>query len=198
MTFCPCILALAVILWSLMTSIFITTAPPTVKSSNSRLLQVHDLTQIVDFPAHTGGHILNWIVVCSDVTCLSFMNVKEIDVLGDHKATISTTAVKWPSAAKQLLASYNMRAIDSLSFLSDIKALVEGAKWCAELELVNICSNGLHQILDCHTPLMTRCIRVCPLAPWLNNAVRAAEWKQREVECCWRATWLTAHRHRHH
>lgn len=49
--------------------------------------------------------------------------------------------------------SHNMRAVDSISFLSDVEALVEGAKQCLESELVVIYSNDICQILDCHAPL---------------------------------------------
>ena len=56
----PCILALAMILWSLVTSISIMTIPPTVWSRLKAVLQDHDFKQIADVPTHRrGGHILD-------------------------------------------------------------------------------------------------------------------------------------------
>ena len=138
------------------------------------MLQDHDLVQIVDVPTYKGGHILDWVVMRSNVSCLSLTNVKEIDVLGDHKAIFSTISIKQPSEAKQLVMSRNMRAIDSISFLSDVEALVEGAKQCLESELVDINSNDICQILDCHASLTTRRVRDHLLASWLNDTVRTA------------------------
>ena len=104
---------------------------------------------------------------------------KETDVLGDRKAIFSTISIKQPSEAKQLVMSCNMRAIDSISFLSDAEALVEGAKQCLESELVDINSNDICQILDCHASLTTRHVRDHPSASWLNDTVRTAWQKQR-------------------
>ena len=40
------------------------------------MLQDHVLVQIVDVPTHQGGHILDWVVMHSNVSCLSLTNVK--------------------------------------------------------------------------------------------------------------------------
>ena len=40
------------------------------------MLQDHDLVHIVDVPTYKGGHILDWVVMRSNVSCLSLTNVQ--------------------------------------------------------------------------------------------------------------------------
>ena len=93
-----------------------------------------------------------------------------------------TISVKRPSAATRFVMSRNVRAIESLSFLHDVKALVEGPERWAESELVDVYNDGLCQTLVRHAPLSTRRIRDGSWAFLLNDAVRAARRKRRETE----------------
>ena len=55
------------------------------------LLSDHSLTQLVNVPTHKCGHILDWVVVHTESTCLSFEGVRDCPSLSDHKAVFCTT-----------------------------------------------------------------------------------------------------------
>ena len=59
--------------------------------------------------------------------------------------------------------------------------------------LVQSYNDGLQQVLNQHAPLVTRCIRDRPSAPWLTSEVRDARRKRRRAERLWRTTKLTIH-----
>ena len=49
------------------------------------LLNDHDLVQLVDMPTHKRGHVLDWVIVRRDASCLSLETVEDI-ALSDHSA----------------------------------------------------------------------------------------------------------------
>ena len=49
------------------------------------LLNDHDLVQLVDIPTHKRGHVLDWVIVRHDASCLSLETVEDI-ALSDHSA----------------------------------------------------------------------------------------------------------------
>ena len=42
------------------------------------LLNDHDLVQLVDMPTHKRGHVLDWVIVRRDASCLSLETVEDI------------------------------------------------------------------------------------------------------------------------
>ena len=45
------------------------------------LLNDHDLVQFVDMPTHKRGHVLDWVIVRHDASCLSLETVEDIALL---------------------------------------------------------------------------------------------------------------------
>ena len=91
------------------------------------LLSDHSLTQLVNIPTHKCGHILHWVVVHTESTCLSFEGVRDCPDLSDHKAVVCTLAVAKPSPRTHLVTSRNIKAICPSDFQCDVRALVEAA-----------------------------------------------------------------------
>ena len=54
-------------------------------------------------------------------------------------------------------------------------------------------SAGLRAVMDCHAPLVTRCVCHQRSAPWLTDEIREAH-RRRQAERRWRSTRLTVHR----
>ena len=51
-------------------------------------LSDHGLTQLVDVPTHRCGHILDWAVVRSDVSCLVLEKVDDMPGLSYHRSYV--------------------------------------------------------------------------------------------------------------
>ena len=79
-----------------------------------------------------------------------------------------------------------------------MRAWVEASsQQCSDLDLaslVDVYNDGLRQVLDCHTPSITRCVRDCPSTPWMTEEIREARRRRRLAERRCRATHLTVHR----
>ena len=75
------------------------------------LLGDHSLTQLVNVPIHKCGHILDWVVVHTESSCLSFEGVRDCPDLSDQKAVVCTLAVAKPSPRRRLVTSRNIKAI---------------------------------------------------------------------------------------
>ena len=142
------------------------------------LLNNHELVQLVDMLTHKRGHVLDWVIVRRDASCLSLETVEDI-ALSDHSAIYCSVNVRRPTARKRLVTSRNLRAMNSTDFQADIKSFVETAgDQCADLGLLNVYNTGLRQVLDHHAPLTTRCINNCPSAPWMTDGIKAAKLEQ--------------------
>ncbi|WP_374211094.1 endonuclease/exonuclease/phosphatase family protein, partial [Thiolapillus sp.] len=162
------------------------------------LLSDHSLTQLVNVPTHKCGHILDWVVVHTESTCLSFEGVRDCPDLSDHKAVVCTLAVAKPSPRRRLVTSRNIKAICPSDFQCDVRALVEAAsQQCSDsdlVHLVDVYNDGLRRLLDRHAPSVTRRVRDRPSAPWMTEEIREARRRRRQAERRWRETRLTVHR----
>ena len=136
------------------------------------LLNDHDLVQLVDMPTHKRGHVLDWVVVRRDASCLSLETVENI-ALSDHSAIYCSVNVQWPTAR-------NLRAMNSTDFQADIKSFTETAgDQCADPGLLDVYDTGLYQVLDCNTPLTTRRVSDRPSAPWMTDGIKATKCELR-------------------
>ena len=129
------------------------------------LLNDHDLVQLVDMPTHKRGHVLDWVIVRRDASCLSLETLEDI-ALSDHSAIYCSVNVRRPTARKRLVTSRNLRAMNSTDFQADIKSFAETAgDQCADPGLLDVYDTGLRQVLDRHAPLTTRRVSDRPSAP---------------------------------
>ncbi len=98
-----------------------------------------------------------------------------------------------PSPVKRVTyRSYKSFSLDS--FLSDLTSLPLITNPSDSLELlVEQYNVGLRELLDLHTPLRSKTVRIRPSAPWINEEVRQARKALRRAERVWRATGLTVH-----
>ena len=157
-------------------------------------LNDHDLVQLVDMPTHKRGHVLDWVIVRRDASCLSLETVEDI-ALSDHSAIYYSVNVRRPTARKRLVTSRNLRAMNSTDFQADIKSFAETADdQCADPGLLDVYDTGLRQVLDRHAPLTTRRVSDRPSAPWMTDGIKAAKRELRRAKRQWRDTRLTVHR----
>ena len=158
------------------------------------LLNDHDLVQLVDMPTHKRGHVLDWVIVRRDASCLSLETVEDI-ALSDHSAIYCSVNVRRPTARKRLVTSRSLRAMNSTDFQADIKSFAETAgDQCADPEFLDVYDTGLRQVLDRHAPLTTRRVSDRPSAPWMTDGIKAAKRGLRRAERQWRDTRLALHR----
>ena len=139
------------------------------------LLNDHNLVQLVDMPTHKRGHVLDWVIVRRDASCLSLETVEDI-ALSDHSAIYCSENVGRPTAWKLLITSRSLRAMNPADFQADVKSFAETAgDHCPDPGLLDVYDTGLRQVLDRHAPLTTRRVSDRPSAPWMTDDIKAAK-----------------------
>ena len=148
----------------------------------------------MDKPTHIKNHILDWVVVRGDKSLITYNDVQKYPVLSDHFAVVGHVAISRPTPGKRFVTSRNLRALDLDHLRTDVAALTTSERLSnLDVEsLVQSYNDGLQQVLNQHAPLVTRCIRDRPSAPWLISEV--ARRKRRRAERLWRTTKLTIHK----
>ena len=103
---------------------------------------------------HRRGHILDWVVVCSENGLVCIERVQDYTGLSDHYVIVCRLAVTKHPPPTWLVTSINIRAVCSSDFQADVKALVDSAgKQRPDLDLeglVDVYNDGLRQVLDRH------------------------------------------------
>ena len=113
--------------------------------------------------------------------------------LSDHFAVVGHVAISRPTPGRRYVTSRNLRAVNLLR--TDVAALTTCKLSNLDVGgLVTSYNDGLQQVLNQHAPLVTRCVRDRPSAPWLSFEVRDARRKRRRAERLWRTTKLSIHK----
>ena len=156
------------------------------------LLHCHGLTQHVRQPTHQDRHILD-LVIDRDNACVC--DIAVADLISDHHAVHCQLAMRKPPLMVKDMTYRKTRAIDPLSFASDImnSDLLKKAERSLD-ELVYQYRHVLSELLDKHAPSKTKTLTARPEAPWMEEAIFAARKERRRLERRWRLSRLTIDR----
>eukprot|EP00745_Piridium_sociabile_P027300 TRINITY_DN439_c0_g1_i27.p1 TRINITY_DN439_c0_g1~~TRINITY_DN439_c0_g1_i27.p1 ORF type:complete len:1128 (+),score=135.82 TRINITY_DN439_c0_g1_i27:139-3522(+) len=155
------------------------------------LLYMFNLSQVVDSPTHSRGHILDWIIVRSDSTYLT-SNVVSDALASDHYCVLGSLNVRRPQPPQVFRKVRNNRAIDRTSFGADLLQCLTAAS-DVTADTLDTC---MRSVLDQHAPVTQRKVSSRKSAPWYSAVatdLRAAKQKRRQVERQWRKSGLTVH-----
>ena len=83
------------------------------------ILNTLDLTQVIDFPTHNAGNVLDWIIHKEQQNCIH--NLTKLEFLSDH-CIIEWTMKKAPSIQeKREKQTRNLKNINTEQFRIDLK-----------------------------------------------------------------------------
>ena len=142
------------------------------------MLSDHGLTQFVGVPTHRCGHILDWAVVRSDVSCLVLERVDDMPGLSDLLCQMTITA---PSKSKHTVKYRNTKALSLPDFQADVKCFADRYSQCPDRDLADSYSAGLRAVMERHAPLVTRCVSHWRSAPWLTDERHTEEDDRQSV-----------------
>ena len=117
------------------------------------------------------------------------------DLISDHHAVHCQLAMSKPPCKFKDITYRKIRAIDPLSFASDItnSDLLKKPEHSLD-ELVCQYRHVLCELLDKHAPLKTRTLTVRPETPWMEESIFSARKERRQLERRWRLSRLTIDR----
>lgn len=150
------------------------------------------LTQHVDFPTHSRGHVLDLIFSSFKDIGLTVTG-KDHTVTSDHACILFALTFPCPKKVTKTINIRKLRAIDTESFCRDVSATFAtlptddcSSAW----EQYNL---RLQHLLDQHAPMKTVTITTKPDSPWFTFEVRSARRELRRLERQWQKSGLSVH-----
>ena len=147
----------------------------------NELLELFGLQNHVDFPSHSSGHTLDWILTEKDDSVVSCIR-KHLHLPSDHVAVTCNLAIGRPDIVKKHLSWRNLKGIDMDSILQDLSSEISSNIPEDIDSLASFYEKSLRSVLDIHAPIKDRHITLRPMTPWYNKSLRQAKQQRRRCE----------------
>ena len=150
------------------------------------------LTQHVDFPTHSRGHVLD--LIFSRFTDIGLtVTGKDHTVNSDHACVLFALTFPCPKKVTKTISIRKLRAIDTESLCRDVSvtfATLPTDDCSSACEQYNL---RLQHLLNQHAPMKTVTITTKPDSPWFTFEVRSARRELRRLERQWQKSGLSVH-----
>ena len=166
--------------------------PSNVNTKRARtLLDSYSLDQVVPFPTHCHGHILDWIVTRPSDNLVSCL-VASDHLVSDHSAVSFIVNITRPVKKRKIVTRRKLRAIDTDAFGEEAALLF--AQRDPSSDPASFFTLSLRQLLDRHAPPSLCAVSERPPAPWFSDDVKSAKQERRRAERAWRLSGLEVNR----
>ncbi|XP_062616530.1 uncharacterized protein LOC134278229 [Saccostrea cucullata] len=168
-----------------------------------RILDDHGLVQHVKESTHSGGHILDVVIVRDSSSilygepCVTDPGLydKNGNPAGDHLAICSKLTLSKPARERKSIKFRKLRDIVTSDLSDSIRSSFELQKGENSVEKsVNLYNTTLKNILDSLAPVQSKLITIRPDCPWYTSELRDAKRERRKAERQMRRTDLTVHK----
>jgi hypothetical protein len=151
------------------------------------LLKSSNLQQLVTFPTHEKGHILDLIIVRSDESIVN--NIAPGQQVTDHFVVMCKISMDKPPPLKKTIKFRKIKTINNEEFSKDIAKSELVTNPSTTLDgLVHQYKNVLGELLDKHAPEKQSTFVVRPDSPWYSPKIKTEKSKRRKLERRWRKT----------
>ncbi|KAK7915506.1 hypothetical protein WMY93_011267 [Mugilogobius chulae] len=158
------------------------------------LLNCFNITQHVNFPTHTRGHILD--LVCATDIPIHKVSCQNLHI-SDHLAI--TFEISVPTAAPKAKRKITFRNLKSIEKSAVSALLTTKLSSCPPpesdnpSELVTYYNNTLSSCLDELAPIKTKTVSFTHTAPWYTPELRRMKSRKRQLERLSKKSCLTVH-----
>ena len=141
---------------------------------------------------HQEGHISD-LIIARTYSCV--VDTVVADLISDHCAVHCRIAMRKPPFRRELKTYRKMKAINCISFSTDIENsdLYTSQERLLE-ESVTQYNDVLGDLLEKHAPLKTKWLTIRLAASWVNDDILSARKERRRMERRWRLSRLTVDR----
>ena len=168
----------------------------------SETLADRGMTQLVKFPTHRGGHILDVVIVRETGSIISALPTvydpclcdKQGNISGDHLAVRFAVHAGKPARLRKVVTFRRLRQICVSDFAQDIASSMDLSSDGSVTELVLHYNSDLRSIVDHHAPLRKATVTLRPNSPWFTDTLRQEKRNRRQLERTWLRTGLEVHR----
>ena len=154
------------------------------------------VTQVVKFPTHRGGHILDVVNVRENGSIISALPTvydpclcdKHGNISGEHLAVRFTVHASKPARLCKDVTFRRLRQICVSDFAQDIAPSMDLSSDGSVTELVLHYNSDLRSIVDHHAPLQKATVTLRPNSPWFTDTLRQEKRNRRQLERTWLRT----------
>ena len=148
------------------------------------------MTQLVKFPTHRGGHILDVVIVRETGSIISALPTvydpclcdKQGNISGDHLAVRFAVHASKPARLRKVVTFRRLRQICVSDFAQDIASSMDLSSDGSVTELVLHYNSDLRSIVDHHAPLQKATVTLRPNSPWFTDTLRQEKRNRRQLE----------------
>ncbi|XP_014864104.1 PREDICTED: uncharacterized protein LOC106930827 [Poecilia mexicana] len=162
----------------------------------SSCLQSFGLQQLINFPTHSKGHVLD--LVCYSGVSPSDCKADELAITDHFLLSFHICLPLSISKLSRLISFRNIKDINLNSLSSSVNSLIDNIystlNSTALDDLVSYYNTGLHSILNSLAPLKTRSVSFARSAPWFTPELRLMKAKGRQLDRLYRKTGLAVHK----
>jgi hypothetical protein len=157
------------------------------------LLQNFGLRQHVDFPTHSGGHVLD-LVITKDKSQL-VKSVSVADGISDHHSILVDLSFAKQKKTVVKRTFHQFKKLDMVKFQQDIhrSELYSNSSTDTDV-LASQYHSVVSDLVSNHAPLITCSVTSRPPAPWYTSEIALARQERRRLERRWRHSKLTVDR----
>ena len=140
----------------------------------NNILDMFNLKQHVNFPTHTFGNTLDWLI--TSIECNLINKIRSTDQMSDHSSFIATlNEIAKLCQPKEKINYRSYRKFDSDNFKNDLtnSDLIQNPDTNSATSLYNQNHTTMLTLLDKHAPL-----KICKVTP---NARPVNEWITDEI-----------------
>ncbi|GFR88589.1 ATP-dependent DNA helicase [Elysia marginata] len=158
-------------------------------NSLKRLLEEHNIKQLVQGPTHQQGHTLD-LVLHRNALQLTLNTQVEDKCISDHYVITVKTSIEKCSANKTVTIKRDIKHINLENFKEDISKCLSSHSASSIDQL----SEYLQGVLNKHAPMEEKTISTRPIAPWMSLKAKEAKQEKRRAERQWKKSGLTVHK----
>ena len=154
------------------------------------LLDVLNLSQLVNQPTHRLGHTLDCIITEKNSNLVNNIQVYT-PWISDHCLVAFNVSVQIPALCHKSITTRNWKSLNLDQLNSDIMDADFGNSSNSVSECVHHYDHTLHNLIDIHAPARNKTILLRPRAPWFTYDLSLEKRKKRRLERRYRNTGIT-------
>ena len=154
------------------------------------LLDILNLSQLVNQPTHRLGHTLDCIITEKNSNLVNNIQVYT-PWISDHCLVAFNVSVQIPALCHKSITTRNWKSLNLDQLNSDIMDADFGNSSNSVSECVHHYDHTLHNLIDIHAPARNKTILPRPRAPWFTYDLSLEKRKKRRLERRYRNTGTT-------
>ena len=145
------------------------------------LWNTFNLVQHVKVPTHKLNHALDLVLTRDGTSKISNLVAEDVQ-LSDHYMISFDCEVEVVQCVEKTITYRNLKSVDIDQFSSELKCKIESSMKGDFGERVSIYNNIVKEMVEKHSPLQSKMIKIVPNSPWFDTEYKDLRKRRRKAE----------------